>query len=444
MVIPPWIKPADPAAHMAQGMHIGIQIGAQQAEERFKQQQLAARQAQADQEMSAQEAAQRFKEVQAAKNEQMAARDQSLAEQKFSLAASSAAQKHQAMQEYQSAVTGGMDPNEAMLKWGPAMSANTGAAAAIRAHERESRAPMMPQEITLPSGLKGVVTGQRFQYEPKAGGGQAAKVPEGAVYDPGGEGVPPSWRLPAKATPDISASERAQTLVALRNQRKDLVENQAADLIERKASRGIKLTEEEKKVLGELKDIADQEKALLPRLGKAGGSPTTAPGASQGNPDSSTPPAAQKIGRFTVMPGGVAAAAAPAAQAGVSAGDVPPPMVRGPVRMPMPSPASAQVPIPPPQAAAPAGPQYSYSPAQQVAMGAQPAITAPEPVTRESQIKQARQIAEKLPEDKLIETASHTVGDKVEKLSGGRFRVWNGDAKQDVTRKQLERMIAEQ
>lgn len=296
---------------------------------------------------------------------------------------------------------------------------------------------MMPQEITLPSGLKGVVTGQRFQYEPKAGGGQAAKVPEGAVYDPGGEGVPPSWRLPAKATPDISASERAQTLVALRNQRKDLVENQAADLIERKASRGIKLTEEEKKVLGELKDIADQEKALLPRLGKAGGSPTTAPGASQGNPDSSTPPAAQKIGRFTVMPGGVAAAAAPAAQAGVSAGDVPPPMVRGPVRMPMPSPIAAQVPIPPPAAAAPP------PPAQQTAMDLPP-IQTMEPVTRATQIKQARQIAEKLPEDKLIETASHTVGDKVEKLSGGRFRVWNGDAKQDVTRKQLERMIAEQ
>lgn len=206
MVIPPWIKAADPATHMAQGMHIGIQIGAQQAEERFRQQQLAAKQAQVDQEMQVQEASQRFKEVQAAKNEQLAARDQALAEQKYSLAASQAAQKHQAMQEYQSAVGGGMDANEAMLKWGPAMSANTGAAAAIRAHERESRTPVVPKEVTLPSGLSGVIVGNRFQFEPKQSSGALAKVPEGADYVPADEsGTPAHWKLPAKSKSEMSA-----------------------------------------------------------------------------------------------------------------------------------------------------------------------------------------------------------------------------------------------
>lgn len=218
-VLPPWIKAADPAAHMAQGMHIGIQIGAQQAEERMRQQAAAAKQAQFQQEMDAQQAAQRFKEVQAAKQEQMAARDQALAESKFGLAASDAARKHQAMQEYQSAVTGGMDPNEAMLRWGPAMAANTGAAAAIRAHERESRAPIVPQEITLPSGLRGVQMGQQFKYEPSARSGAIAKVPEGAKHVPATADVPEHWALPAKDKSELTAyqntMERDRTEKAL-------------------------------------------------------------------------------------------------------------------------------------------------------------------------------------------------------------------------------------
>lgn len=436
MILPPWIKAADPAAHMAQGMHIGIQIGAQQAEERFKQQQLAARQAQADQEMSAQEAAQRFKEVQAAKNEQMAARDQSLAEQKFSLAASSAAQKHQAMQEYQSFVAGGGDPNEGMLRWGPAMAQSTGAAAAIRAHERESRAPITFGEATLPSGLK-LATNSRGAFQ-QVREPTLAKVQKGAAFVPAGEdGSPAHWELGEKSKSEMTAYQNIMERDRTERAIDKLIAAQPTWSEDEPPSGGNKLTQNQWKVWKKQVD------ALRKRIDglEGGGAPAAAQAPGQAVPGAVTPPGAQKIGRFTVMPAGAVAAPAPAAQAGTSAGDVPPPMVRGPVRMP--PPAAAQVPVPPPQAAAPSGPQYSYPPAQQVAM-ALPPIQTMEPVTRATQIKQARQIAEKLPEDKLIETASHTVGDKVEKISGGRFRVWNGDAKQDVTRKQLERMIAEQ
>lgn len=231
-VIPPWIKAADPAEHMAVGMHIGVQLGAQQAQEQMHQQQLAAKQAEFQQQMEMEQAAQRFKEVQAAKSQQLAAQDQALAQQKYSLAASQIAQKHQAMQEYQSAVTGGMDPNDAMLKYGPMMAANTGAAAAIRAHERESRAPTIPKEVTLPSGLSGVLVGNRFQYSPKASTGALAKVPEGTEYVPGDEeGTPAHWKLPAKPKSEMTAYQNIMERDRTERQLEKLLEaNSSLDL----------------------------------------------------------------------------------------------------------------------------------------------------------------------------------------------------------------------
>ncbi len=156
-----------------------------------------------------------------------------------------------------------------MLKFGPAMAANTGAAAAIRAHERESRTPITPNEVTLPSGMKGVQMGSRFQFEPAERTGALAKIPEGATFVPKSEdGTPAHWKVPAKPQPDISPSERSATLKALRDERKQLVEEQNADLLIRKKAKGTKLKPEEEQVLAQLQSLNDQEKALLPRLGK--------------------------------------------------------------------------------------------------------------------------------------------------------------------------------
>lgn len=174
MVIPPWIKAANPAEYEAQGMRIGLAENEQVLQERARQQAQAMRAAELQREMDAQQVAQRFKEVQAAREQQQVAQDQALAEQHFQLAASQAAQKHQAMQQYQAAIASGVDPNEAMLRFGPAMAANTGAAAAIRAHLLEMRKPKTWTEVTMPSGLNTLQssTGD-IRFAPRQGTGTA-------------------------------------------------------------------------------------------------------------------------------------------------------------------------------------------------------------------------------------------------------------------------------
>jgi hypothetical protein len=210
---------------MAQGMRIGVQLGQQQAEERFRQQQMAARAAQQAQEQQQQDALMRFKEVQAAKQEQMTARDQALAEQKFSLAASEAAKKHQAFQQYQSAIAGGMDPNDAMLQFGPAMSANTGAAAAIRARTMEQKQPKSWQEVTMPSGLSTLQSsGGDIRFPPRpqrpAATPQPPRVPEGSAFVQATDEVPAHWATPKTAK--ASGLSDNQTLMELHRNEKDL------------------------------------------------------------------------------------------------------------------------------------------------------------------------------------------------------------------------------
>ena len=212
---PPWIAPADPATHMAQGMHIGVQLGAQMMERQMRAQQQAQRAQEFQQEMDQAAAQQRFKETQAARQTQLDAQQQALAEQRFSLAASEAARKHQAFQEYQSAVAGGMDPNEAMLRWGPAMSANTGAAAAIRAHEKAMAQPKTWQEITMPSGLKTLQSSLGDIRFPRAEhAASIARVPEGAKFVQETEDTPAHWQIPAKSasiSPTALMLERDKT-----------------------------------------------------------------------------------------------------------------------------------------------------------------------------------------------------------------------------------------
>ncbi len=226
--IPPWLQqPADPASHMAAGMRIGVQIGAQQAEERYKQQALAARAAQEQQAQAQADALLRFKEVQAAKTEQQTARDQALAEQKFSLAASVAAQKHEAMQQYQAAIAGGMDPNDAILKFGPAMSANTGAAAALRARAQEQKQPKTWSQITMPGGIETLQssTGDlRFPPRPAAAPREPAlpKVPAGAKFIPKTDDAPAHIELP----PRDSTMTENQKMIRLSQINKGLQELQ--------------------------------------------------------------------------------------------------------------------------------------------------------------------------------------------------------------------------
>lgn len=114
--LPPWLQPANPAEHLAQGYRIGIALGAQQAEQAFREQQRM-RQQQEDAERRAQW------------------------EAEFGLRAKQAADKAAAIQDYQNAIAGGMDPVQAITRFGPRMQEPGAAmAAALRASDTQPQA----------------------------------------------------------------------------------------------------------------------------------------------------------------------------------------------------------------------------------------------------------------------------------------------------------------
>lgn len=121
--IPSWIKAADPASFMAEGYRIGDNERAQASEEAAR----GAASARADEELQ-----QRQKAL----------------EQE----ATAAAQKYQAQQGYQQAVAQGMDPIQAILKFGPAMGAASSVAPAARAQQQMQPKPPSISMVPGPDG----------------------------------------------------------------------------------------------------------------------------------------------------------------------------------------------------------------------------------------------------------------------------------------------------
>lgn len=151
--IPPWIQPADPAAHMATGLQIGARLGAEQA-------------------------AQQFQAMQMARQEQLQAQEQARFQAEFGLreaeakrTAEAAARKSAAILAYQQEVTSGGDPLQAILKYGPAMQEpGTAMGAAYRA--------MIPK-ATKPTGPP-----QWVEEDPESGQPGYFMLPNGSIHVP--------------------------------------------------------------------------------------------------------------------------------------------------------------------------------------------------------------------------------------------------------------------
>lgn len=124
--LPSWLKPANPAEYAAEGMRIADSEQSRMASER-------------------------------AQSEQSARQDQELQMRQKQLEgqAQQAALKYQAQQGYQQAIASGVDPIQAILKFGPAMGASGDVGAAIRT--RAAMAPKPPPTIQMQQGPDGTM-----------------------------------------------------------------------------------------------------------------------------------------------------------------------------------------------------------------------------------------------------------------------------------------------
>src|SRR5580704_1366255 len=120
----PWLKAADPAQYMSEGYRIGDSERAQAAEEAAR----GASGARADEELQ-------------------------LRQKQLEQEATQAAQKYQAQQGYQQAIATGMDPIQAILKFGPAMGAAGTVAPAARVQQQ--MLPKPAPTITMVPGPDG-------------------------------------------------------------------------------------------------------------------------------------------------------------------------------------------------------------------------------------------------------------------------------------------------
>jgi hypothetical protein len=273
--LPPWLEAARPADYMARGMGVGAELAGQRAAALRAQEAAAQRAQEFQQEMTAAQAAQQFKMQQAARAEQMQAQEQARADAELHLRASQAADKSKAIMQYQAAVSGGMDPLQAILQFGPAMGGQASPeAAALRASQIHKPEPPLYVPANADTGEpahyleSGPGGGKRVAFPPRT---TAAAAPVFVPESP--ETGPAHWEsggriTQAKVPSDISPSERAQTLAALRNQRKELLD--ASLLIEQKLLRKKPLTDAEKDVAAQLEDIQAQEQELLPKLKRSG------------------------------------------------------------------------------------------------------------------------------------------------------------------------------
>lgn len=249
--LPPWIQAADPAAHMAKGLQIGVQIGEARAEQQMRQDQMAQKAAEVQQQMSADEAAQRFKEMQAARQSQQVAQDQALQEAAFQAKGVEAAGRSKAMLSYQQDIANGVDPTQALLKHAPGM---TGGASMVGSALRS-------QEMAKAAS-------DRLDFQNKQLAAKipnVAKVPVGSTYDPGDEGTPPSWRTPLKTS---AQSLSAQDRDSLRASRKVLSDwqKQVSDPMTAKAFQNMMKADPKayKEQMDQVRDAADSILELEP------------------------------------------------------------------------------------------------------------------------------------------------------------------------------------
>jgi hypothetical protein len=145
--LPSWIQGADPARYAAEGLRIG------------------------DSEREAQMESQQHAEAAARAQQQLQMRQQVLEAQ-----ATAAAQKHQAQQGYQQAISQGMDPTQAILKFGPMMGAGGAVGSALRL--AQPKAPPTPPAIQMMPGPDGT------QIPVLVQGGRGTVVPRTAYQAP--------------------------------------------------------------------------------------------------------------------------------------------------------------------------------------------------------------------------------------------------------------------
>lgn len=113
--LPPWVgTPADPAAHYASGMQIGIRLGAEQAANIYRQQQM-----QREAQHEALQAQQYQQQLQ--RELQKDAFDVAYKDQARQLEIDQITRKHRAVANYQSMIAAGADPMQALMSVGPDM-----------------------------------------------------------------------------------------------------------------------------------------------------------------------------------------------------------------------------------------------------------------------------------------------------------------------------------
>lgn len=123
--IPPWVgRPADPAAHYAQGFQIGVHLGAQQAAQMFQQQQM---QMQHQKELMAEQQ----QEVENQYNTQV-----------LNLKAAELARKHQANQIFQARIAQGEDPSQVLMQLAPELGESATSVLHNQAVREQARAMM--------------------------------------------------------------------------------------------------------------------------------------------------------------------------------------------------------------------------------------------------------------------------------------------------------------
>jgi len=125
---PNWIQPADEVASTARGLALGMQMGSEQA-------------------------AQRFQEQQMMRKEQEDAMAKAQWEAEYGMKAAEVARKHTAMQEYQQRIAAGEDPLKVILEVGPKIGIGGAAEAAAIHAQNQKKPPTWSMIPGLPEGV---------------------------------------------------------------------------------------------------------------------------------------------------------------------------------------------------------------------------------------------------------------------------------------------------
>lgn len=172
--VPPWIQPADPAAHYAQGYQIGVHVGAQQAAQAFQQQQLALQQ---QKELMAQQQ----QEYEAQMNTQV-----------LNLKAAETARKFQANQAFRARVASGEDPSRVLMELAPDLGESPASILHDQAMRDQQRAMM----------------GFRQQHEERVAGDALARQQQ--AIESLAERVRHDQKIENKPPPDKTIAEKRE------------------------------------------------------------------------------------------------------------------------------------------------------------------------------------------------------------------------------------------